>query len=213
MKRLLIFDLDGTLVDSSQDITNAVNHSIQGLDVPQYTAGQIIQLVGEGITTLVGKIVPGDRAEMRDLVLDRFLEYYSVHLLDNTRPYPGVKETLQDLGRFKKTVVSNKRESLSRKILESLGLLSHFDMVVGSETVKEKNPSPHPILFLLEHIALTPRDAVMIGDSDVDIKAGKAAGTATIAVTYGYRPRSILNGADFRIDEFSEIPRTLARLA
>jgi phosphoglycolate phosphatase len=210
--QLVIFDLDGTLVDSLQDITNAVNYSIQGLGLPEFSVSQIIELIGEGISSLIGKILPDHLSEMKDQVLDRFLEYYSEHLLDNTRPYPGVKETLQALTAYKKAVVSNKREILSRKILKNLDLLSHFDILIGSETVKEKKPSPMPIIFALEKFSLSPRNAVIVGDSDVDIKAGKAAGTFTIAVTYGYRHRSSLSTADYIIDSFSDLRHILREL-
>ncbi len=210
MVRLLIFDLDGTLIDSSQDITDAINYAITPFGVKPLTVNEIKERVGSGITKLIEALLsyeeikrlggnPGEEA------IRRFLEYYSMHLLDNTGPYLGVRETLQKLTAYKKAVISNKREVLSKRILEGLGLLRFFDIVLGSDSVSEKKPSPVPVLEVLGRLGASKDEAVMIGDSNYDIESAHAAGVKIIAVTYGYRSKEDLKSADFMIDSFKEL--------
>jgi phosphoglycolate phosphatase len=219
--KLIIFDLDGTLIDSSIDITNAINYAIEPYGVKPITVHETISLVGEGITRLMEKIVDRsqkseDRSQTKeidkDILVDRFLEHYSAHLVDKTTVYPGVRETLERLKDYKKAVISNKREALSTKILNDLGLLKYLDLVVGSDTTPERKPSPIPILHVLSKLNIKPEDAVIVGDSNFDIEAGNAAGIKTVAVTYGYRPLDLLKGADYLIDEMSELVNILKLL-
>ncbi|MCL0075240.1 HAD-IA family hydrolase, partial [Thermodesulfovibrionales bacterium] len=124
---------------------------------------------------------------------------------DNTTVYPYVRETLEELKGHKKAVLSNKREALARKTLDGLGLLKYFDLIVGSDTTKERKPSPVPIFYALSRMNASPDKTVIIGDSSFDIEAGKAADIKTIAVTYGYRSLNSLKGADFTINKMSEL--------
>jgi phosphoglycolate phosphatase len=192
---LIIFDLDGTLVDSGKDITKALNYAITPYGFKPLTVEDTIKMVGEGLTRLIEKIVK-DNNTSRDAVFDRFIKYYSEHLADFTRPYPGVIKTLEMLGRYKKAVISNKRESLSKKLLEQLGLMKFFDVVLGSDSAAEKKPSPAPVKKVLEILGIEPERAIIVGDSDFDIQAGKGAGLITVAVTYGFRDRETLKDAD-----------------
>lgn len=202
MIRLLIFDLDGTLIDSSQDITNAINYAITPFRAKPLTVSEIKERVGSGITKLIESIVT---SEQKEEAIRRFLEYYSAHLLDNTKEYPDVKEILLKLGNYKKAVVSNKREALSKRCLEGLGLLEFFDVVLGSDSVPEKKPSPMPVLEVLRRLGVSKDEAVVIGDSNYDIESAHSAGVKIIAVTYGYRPKEVLKNADFMIDDFREL--------
>jgi phosphoglycolate phosphatase len=203
---LIIFDLDGTLVDSSVDIANAINYAVEPYGAKPLTINETINLVGEGITRLMEKVIEkeGINAD-RDTLVEKFLEHYTSHLVDNTTVYPEVAETLQKLSYYKKAVISNKRESLSVKILNDLGLLKYLDLVVGSDTAAGKKPSPIPVFYTLERLSVRAENAIMVGDSNFDIEAGKAAGVKTIAVTYGYRPKEVLKGADFMIDSMDEL--------
>jgi phosphoglycolate phosphatase len=215
MIKLLIFDLDGTLVDTSQDIANAINYAIEPFGVRQLSNEEIKSMVGSGITKLLQSLLPFEKIPQqnrREEVVQRFLEHYSEHLLDNTRAYPNVKETLSKLGNYKKAVVSNKREAFSKRILEGLGLLEFFDLVLGSDSVPEKKPSPVPIFEVLKRLRISRDEAVIIGDSNFDIEAGKAAEIKIIAVTYGYREREALKDADFMIDNFEELLNILPQL-
>ncbi len=237
MLKLLIFDLDGTLADTSKDITDAVNYALKPFGVKPLSVSEIKAMVGSGITKLIESLIPtenliptflnppiphlakamarrggegglseGERDfSAKEEAVKRFLEYYSIHLLDYTNTYPQVKETLSKIEAYKKAVISNKREVLSKKVLEGLGLLKFFDVVLGSDSVSERKPSPVPIFELLKRFGVSKDEAVIIGDSNYDIEAGKAAGIKTIAVTYGYRSRELLKGADFIVDNFGKI--------
>ncbi|MBI5633519.1 MAG: HAD-IA family hydrolase [Nitrospirae bacterium] len=205
MIKLIIFDLDGTLVDSSVDLTNALNYAIEPCGIEKLTAKQTKGLVGEGITKLIEDLLGPDRCDVHSLTLDRFMSYYSDHLVDFTVPYSGVVDTLKDLSSFRKAVVSNKRESLSKAVLGDLGLLRYFDLVLGSDSVGEKKPSPKPLMKVMEALSCRPSDTVIVGDSNFDIEAGRAAGTLTCAVTYGYRDARLLKNADMHIDCFHDL--------
>jgi len=223
MIRLLIFDLDGTLIDSSQDITNAINYAITPFRATPLTVSEIKERVGSGITKLIESLIPpkippypplekGDRGDFKEEAINRFLEHYSAHLLDNTKAYPQVKETLLKLKNYRKAVISNKREALSKRCLEGLGLLGFFDVVLGSDSVSEKKPSPMPVLEVLQRLGVSKDEAVVIGDSNYDIESAHSAGVKIIAVTYGYRSNEVLKGADFMIDEFGAVIKILKQL-
>lgn len=220
MLKLLIFDLDGTLTDTAQDIADAINYALKPFGQKKYSVEETKAMVGSGISKLLESLLPAvppqERvirgASAKEIVINRFLEYYSEHLLDNTKAYPYVKETLSKLGNYKKAVVSNKRETLSKSILEGLGILEFFDIVFGSDSVREKKPSPVPILDLMKRFGIPKNEAIIIGDSNYDIEAGKAAGIRTVAVTYGFRSREVLKDADFIIDSFNELPDIISKI-
>lgn len=212
MIKIIMFDLDGTLVDSSVDITNALNFATGPYGLGKVTVKETISMVGEGLTRLIEKMLGIERAAIVPEVLDRFIGYYSEHLTDFTVPYPGVRETLARLADYRKAVISNKRESLSKKLLEELDLAEYFDVVLGSDSVEEKKPSPKPLLKVLGSFSLRPGESVIVGDSNLDIEAGRAAGMKTIAVSYGFRDISLLKGADFIIDHFAELAELMAGL-
>ncbi|MEW6001955.1 MAG: HAD-IA family hydrolase [Nitrospirota bacterium] len=197
--KLIIFDLDGTLIDSRIDITRALNYSLEPYGFGSFKVENVTKMVGEGITRLVEKILGETHGNIKDDVLNRFLDYYSEHLTDYTTLFPGVRETLAILNEQKKAVISNKREHLSKKVLEQLGIGQYFDVVLGSDSVEERKPSPAPVRKVLEISGTIPEEAVMVGDSDLDIEAGKRAGVRTVGVAYGYRPIEALKDADYMI--------------
>lgn len=203
--KLIIFDLDGTLVNSIVDITNSLNYATEPLGLAPKTVEEVGTLVGEGITKVIERVIGEERLQHRDELVKRFLEFYSEHIVDNTFPYPGVKETLKGLKGYKKAVISNKREALSVKVLEGLNLFRYFDLVLGSDSAAERKPSPVPVLHVLSKLGFSPQEAVMVGDSDLDIAAGKGARVKTIGVTYGYRDRGYLSDADFIITDISQV--------
>jgi len=220
MIKLLIFDLDGTLADTGQDITNALNYALEPFGVREYSLEETKAMVGSGISTLLESLIPTNPpggvnkgiANSKEAVTDRFLEYYDNHLIDNTVAYPHVQETLAKLDGYKKGILSNKREIYSKQVLEGINIIQYFDLVWGSDSVREKKPSPVPVLDMLEHFNVSQSEAVMIGDSNYDVEAGKEAGIKVIAVTYGFRPVEMLKDADVIIDSFEELLNVLKEM-
>lgn len=210
--KLIIFDLDGTLVNSIKDIANSLNYATEPYGIAPKTSEEVALLVGEGITKVIERVLGDEKLRHRDDVVKRFLEFYSEHIADNTFPYPGVRETLETLNGFRKAVISNKREALSIKVLETLELLRFFELVIGSDSTAEKKPSPVPVLHVISTMGLAPEDSIMVGDSDLDIAAGKGAGVKTVGVTYGYRDKNYLKDADFIIDEIKDLPSIIQGL-
>ncbi|MGD0232870.1 MAG: HAD-IA family hydrolase [Syntrophorhabdales bacterium] len=201
-----MFDLDGTLVDSSIDICNALNYAIRPYGLPEVGVAETIGLIGEGLARLIGKLVEkrGPHLDARAL-LDRFLEYYSVHLADHSLPFPGAERVLKDLSQYKKAVISNKLESLSVHLLDALGLLRYLDYVAGGDTYPEKKPSPVPIFTVLSRFDTLPPEALFLGDSVYDMRASRAAGVKSVAALYGYGPPGFSDGADYSIKGIEEL--------
>ena len=212
MIKLILFDLDGTLVNSSVDITNALNYAIAPSGLEKVTVEKTIGMVGEGLTKLIEKVVGEEKRAMVPEVVDRFLSFYSEHLADFTLPYTGVKATLARLAGYRKAVISNKRELLSERLLDKLGLAVYFDAVLGSDSVDERKPSPKPIFFLIDKFSVRPEETIIVGDSAFDIEAGRAAGIRTVAVTYGFGEKELIAGADFVIDKMEELAGVLDSL-
>jgi phosphoglycolate phosphatase len=210
--KLIMFDLDGTLVDTVQDITDALNFAIEPYDIKILTVKDTIKLIGEGVSRLVEKVLPMGKMHLKNDVMSRFIGYYSEHLIEFSKEYPYVRETLENLTTVKKAVISNKKEDLSKKLLEELGLSEYFDLIIGSDTAGERKPSPVPVLYVVAKLGLSPEESVIVGDSNYDMEAGKRAGVRTIAVTYGYRPRENLIGADYIIDDIRELVPLVHRL-
>ncbi|HXX79944.1 MAG TPA: HAD-IA family hydrolase [Thermodesulfovibrionales bacterium] len=210
--QLIIFDLDGTLIDSRVDITNALNYALKRYAFAQLSVEDTVKMIGEGISRLIEKVVGEREASIKADVTERFLTYYTQHILDYTREYPGVRDTLEKLGSYQKAVISNKNESLSKMVLKGLGLLHHFNVIIGSDTTPERKPSPLPILRLLTELHVQSGEAVIVGDSNYDVDAGKAAGITTVAVTYGYRPREVIAHADYLIDTMTDLVPLLRRI-
>ena len=203
--KLIMFDLDGTLVDTSKDITNALNYAIKPYGLKDLTVEDTIKMIGEGITRLIEKVLSNEKSQWRDEVIKRFLDYYSEHLADYSSVYPYVRETLEKLNGYKKAVISNKKEYLSMKLLDKLRLLKYFNLVIGSDTTSERKPSPIPVIHVFTRLGIDPDESVIVGDSNYDIEAGKKAGIKTVAVTYGYRERQYLTDADYIIDNIKDL--------
>jgi phosphoglycolate phosphatase len=217
--KLIIFDLDGTLVDTARDITEALNHAIKPHGLGPVSVEETTTLIGEGTTRLIEKALAplGERLDEANdetikAVLKSFLDYYSENLAVHSRLYPNVRETLLRLRAFDKAVLSNKREDLSRRLLEDLGVAGEFTLIAGSDTTSSRKPSPGPVRYVLEKSGARPEEALMIGDSPYDIEAAKGAGVKTVAVTYGYRDRALLKDADYMIDDMAELPPLLVTL-
>lgn len=206
---LICFDLDGTLVDSAQDLVEATAHSLRSLGLKPPSFEEIISHVGGGARGLLRGSMGADATDERvEAGLRAFMVFYDEHLLDNTRPYPGAGEVLEHFF-DKKTLalVTNKPEGFTVKILEGLRLSGFFYEVLGYDSVDKKKPHPEGILRLLASTGVEPSRAVMVGDSPYDVLAGRAAGVVTVGATYGFKPLEELtaSGPDHLIDDIREL--------
>ena len=212
--RLFLFDLDGTLIDSKADIIKSVNLALDRLNFPRIDAARIAGFVGEGVQKLIQRTLresTGNDPE-NDLVNGAtriYLEEYGRHLMDNTRLYPGVKEALDALYWADHAVITNKPEMFSRRILEALGVAAHFGRILGGDSVEKRKPDPDPLRQVMAQFRTLPAETAMIGDSRVDIRAGKAAGTITCGILGGFGTREELEkeGCDLIIENAAELPR------
>lgn len=223
----ILFDLDGTLVDSRRDLAAAVNAMRRERGLSALPLPEIVRHIGWGARNLVARcLAPGGSppsgpepdldppsAEDVDGALAIFLERYDRCLLDTTVPYPGIRELLAEGmdRRVPMAVVTNKPERLSRKILAGLGLADPFATVVGGDTTPEKKPSARPLLHALAALDRRPDQAVVVGDSETDLKAARAAGCAVILVSWGFTAEEELRGLtpDRRADTVLDLQKAL----
>jgi phosphoglycolate phosphatase len=184
--RFVLFDLDGTLSDSAQDLTAAMDWALEasGLDSPGREA--IRARIGRGIVSqLRAMAVEQGRADQADQLITVFRKRYVAHCLDTTRPFPDAHQTLETLPQAK-AVVTNKMEDLAEKIVIGLGLRHHFDRVVGFRPDRALKPDPALIHLALEHFQARPDEALMVGDTLADLAAARAAGVAVAVVGGGF---------------------------
>jgi len=211
--RLLVFDLDGTLVDSSRDIAAAANAAIGRVapGAPDIPLEAILSFVGEGARLLVERSLRHVGLDLpADEVLPVYLECYAERLLDTTRLYPGVAEALDALAGTALAVLTNKPGDFSRSILEGLGVASRFARIWGAGDVATRKPDPEGLLRLMSDLGAGAEDTWMVGDSATDVGAGRAAGVRVAGVTWGFHPGGLrAAGPELLIDD----PRDLASLA
>lgn len=210
--RCLLFDLDGTLVDSRADLANSVNLMLAELGRKALPDCRVLGFVGEGARLLVERSLAAtqDSAPLSSEInsaLEIYKRHYGEHLLDQTRVYPEVLETLARLDGCPKAVVTNKPFDFSVALLEGIGLLPYFDVVLGGDSLPERKPSPMMPLEAARRLGVTPSACLMVGDTKFDVAAGKAAGMKTCGYIPGFRGRTELAeaGADFLIERFSEL--------
>lgn len=194
--KLVIFDLDGTLIDSRLDLIHSVNAMLRHLHRPELPGEVIASYVGDGAPMLVRRALgdPKDEAFLKS-ALDYFLAYYRVHKLDHTTVYKGIPEALahiQSNGTERKmAVLSNKPVLPSRAIVKELGLGDFFVKVYGGNSFETKKPDPLGVNTLLKETHTAPAQAMIVGDSAVDVLTGRNAGIATCGVTYGFAPHTL----------------------
>lgn len=217
--KLLIFDLDGTLVDSRQDLIESVNAMLQHFHRPELPGDAIASYVGDGAPMLVRRALGDpDEEQFVQEALEYFLSYYRVHKLDNTHLYPGVKEALealrdQDGGERRMAVLSNKPVNPSRAIVEALGLGDFFVRVYGGNSFHSKKPDPLGVHTLLEETGTRSDEAIIIGDSSIDVITGRNAELWTCGVTYGFSPRTLDDAPpDVLIDSPDELVQLFTRI-
>jgi len=205
--RAALFDLDGTLVDSLGDLSDAVNHMLAGFGRPSLTVAAVRRLVGKGAHNLVRRALDTESRDDIARGLELFVAYNRDHIADKSLLYPGVPEALHQLAEcgIRMAVISNKNEALCRLVLEALGIAGRFESICGGDTFPEMKPSPLPLLRVVERLGIAAHEAAMAGDSINDVQAGQQAGITTIGCTWGYGEVEELTGADHRAASFRDV--------
>jgi phosphoglycolate phosphatase len=215
--KLVIFDLDGTLIDSRLDLVHSVNAALRHIGRPELPDHVIASYVGDGAPVLIQRALGGEAIDESLLRtgLEFFLSYYREHKLDHTTVYDGISQALAAIQKSgngiprKLAVLSNKPVNPSRAIVEALGLGSYFSQIYGGNSFATKKPDPDGALTLLAENGLAPEQAAIVGDSHTDIETGHNAGLWTVGVTYGFAPQTL---ADARPDVLVDKPEELERV-
>jgi len=207
----IVFDLDGTLIDSSRDIWRSINLALKELGLPGVDLEQVKREIGPGPSAFIRSILSDGRLDVADKLLEVYEGVYSRNCTQETKLYPGVKEVLEYLTPYKLALTTNKPRFIADKILNHFDLAGRFRVVLGPEDVVKLKPDPEMILKALDSLDEPPEKAMVIGDTPFDIIAGKRAGTITCGVTYGYCPPGLLEEKkpDFLIDRLDELMRLL----
>ena len=211
---LFIFDLDGTLIDSKRDIANSVHYTMNVLGLPPIDDEIIYSFVGNGVTPLIQNAIDATLGKPGELdfyeALTIFRAHYDAHCLDTTETFPGVREVLKKFEDRPKVVLTNKSQGFSEKILNGLGLTPLFKGLYGGDTHFPKKPDPAVVRHLLQEFKTAPNQAVIVGDSRVDVETGKNAGIRTCGAAYGFRPRRELEESG--CDDLIESPEDLLKI-
>ncbi len=210
MIRFAAFDLDGTLLDSLPDLTDAVNFALKKEGLPQHTQEEVRNFIGSGVFVLLEKAAyPQTDPELLRRLKEGFDAYYGVHYLSRSRLYPGVTEVLDYLKQQGAglAVFSNKPDEFVKKIVGELFPEGTFIGVMGNRKEYPKKPDPAQIKELQKRLGYRDEECLYVGDSDVDILTGQNAGYRTVGVTWGYRPKELLvqAGAEFLADTWEEL--------
>ena len=218
--QIVIFDLDGTLVDTAPDIIDALNRTLDGKGLPpvddatgrRFIGGGARQLVADGIAHAAGE---AEAEGEIDRAYDKFIAFYTERSVVHSAPYPGVRETLEELSLagLPMGVCTNKPQALSVDVLNGLDLMDHFRTVVGGDALPERKPAPHHLIETANRVAPDYTAAVLIGDSPTDVATARNARIPIVAVDYGYTdvPAPQL-GADAVISDMRELPALLPAL-
>jgi phosphoglycolate phosphatase len=216
--KAVLFDLDGTLVDSARDLAETLNDVLAEEGLPALTLEAVKGMIGDGGSKLIerGLAATGGDPGRAPAFLPRFLALYEPRAARHTRLYPDAAEALARLAEsgLRLGLVTNKPQDATLNILDALDLARFFGAVVGGDTLPERKPHPAPLLHAAARLGVAPDETVMVGDNHHDVDAARAAGMAAVAVTWGYphRPPEEL-GADRTVAAFRDLPAVLAALA
>jgi phosphoglycolate phosphatase len=210
----IVFDLDGTLVNTLADMAECMNYVLAKHGLPGHEHSAYRRFIGEGVARLVTQALPPRAMDSTDAVLRDFRAYYTDHMLDQSKPYPGVDELLAVLAarRIPFSVLSNKPHDATRVIVSSLFPTAPFVEVVGQRPEKPNKPEPAVALELAQSMGVPPQYCAFVGDSGIDMATGRAAGMMTVGVTWGFRDRAELrvHGADSLIERPDQLVALLA---
>lgn len=202
--KAVLFDIDGTLLDTSEFIFQAYEHTLATFGYPQSGRSDISKLIGKSLESCYRALTGSDEVEN---LCEAHRRFQAEHL-DLSRPYPKAPDTLRALtdAGIKLAAVTTRARETSIKTLKLAGLLGYLDYVVALEDVENLKPHPEPLLRALGHLEVAPEEAAMVGDTDVDILAGRSAGLVTIGVTYGFHGTSIVqSNPDYTVDDIDEV--------
>jgi phosphoglycolate phosphatase len=206
--QLIIFDLDGTLVDSAEDIAHSVNEVRERFALPALPVAEVEGYIGNGVRKLLERALPDRNGDGIDRAHAMYLPIYRRRLLDNTEPYPGVVPALEALDTPDRTlgVLTNKPRRESMLILEGLGLHQRFAFVYGGDSFEHKKPDPVGVHHLLEEVDVPAEDVLFVGDTGIDLETARRAGVRCCLVTYGIRRESLASlEPDFWVDDLREL--------
>jgi phosphoglycolate phosphatase len=208
---LIIFDLDGTLVDTLADIAASVNFTLSRLGRPPLPVDKVRQYVGDGLTVLLTRVLGGADGSLKEAT-DIYTAHHRQNLAVRSHLYPGVRETLEHFRSIPLAVVSNKTADFVQPLLQGLGIAGYFRMVLGADAGMPLKPAPDALLHIMEVVKVPKDRTVMVGDGTTDMRAGRAAGVTTCAVTYGFRSEEELRqaGADVVIDAITGLAERFA---
>lgn len=214
MERLVVFDLDGTLLNTIADLGNAANHTLAELGLPQHSLDEYRLMVGNGMRKLIMRALPDDKAQddaFVDDTLAAFLKYYADHIDLYTKPYPGIPELINTLSTegYKLAVASNKIQAGAEKLIARFFPGIDFVAVMGNSPDYPLKPDAALVEYIMQKAGTDRTHTVMVGDSDTDIQTARNAGIPVIAVSWGFRPRHELTSADYIADDTNQILRIL----
>lgn len=195
MKRLIVYDLDGTLVDTLGDIAAAANHLLRQSGSPELPAQEIRRYIGRGVRELVRGCLKSDDSARLERGVEIYRAYYAAHLVDRSRLYPGALAVLTHFSARRQAVITNKPDVFSRDILRALGIEEFFCQIVGGDSGYPKKPDPASIRAVMEASGALPAETLFIGDSPIDIETGRNAGVLTVGVTHGFSDEDELRRA------------------
>ncbi|MGA3208874.1 MAG: HAD-IA family hydrolase [Syntrophales bacterium] len=193
---LMIFDLDGTLVNSGGDIVASVNYTLKSLDIPTKSQEEILTFVGDGVNKMIERALGKDFQDLFDRATDIFSDYYARHMLDTTCLCDSVIEVLDHFREKKKIIITNKRKYFTLKMTEALDIAKYFEEIIGADSTAYKKPDPRLFIPLLERVHATYNDTVVIGDGVNDIMLAKNTGVLSCALLNGLTHRDILLALD-----------------
>ena len=204
---LFVYDFDGTLVDTFEDIANSVNLTLAEMNLRSLKHETIRRNIGSGVVNLMTRSLAESGCNDTEKAVSLFREHYNHHLLDKTKLYPNGREIVEHFSNKKNTILSNKPIAFIEKILEAMNFLPSFDSILGGDSLDEQKPNPKGLQFLMKKYNCPPKNVLMIGDNAIDVETGKHAGVITCGVTYGLGdPNSLRDSKpNFLIDNLSDL--------
>ncbi|MBI3087808.1 MAG: HAD-IA family hydrolase [Candidatus Omnitrophica bacterium] len=186
MKRLIVYDLDGTLVDTGEDITEAVNHMLTVLSASPLSRQEVRRFVGQGLHDLIRRCLQTEDQRLVEQGTGLFERYYAEHLLDHSALYPGVRETLEYFKDRRQAVLTNKPDPFARDLLAALGVSGHFREIAAAGAGLPRKPDPTALLAMMRRAGVGAEEALLVGDSVIDVDTGRRAGVLTVILTQGF---------------------------